>query len=287
MEVVRTIEDVRRLTRAWRMAGLRAGLVPTMGALHDGHLTLVDRARASCDRTLATLFVNPLQFGPSEDFDAYPRTEARDMELLTSRGCDAVFVPSVTELYPLGPPTPATFPTSIQIAGMSQRLCGAFRPGHFTGVATVVMKFFMIVQPDAAFFGEKDFQQLQIIRRMVKDLDMPIEIVGVPTVRETDGLAMSSRNQYLTPHERQAAPHLHAVLRRIRTEVLGGSNVAEAIDRGKRSLIDAGFSTVDYVSLVDDETLDDLQQPAPGARLLAAARLGRTRLIDNIPIDQS
>jgi pantoate--beta-alanine ligase len=284
MEVVRTIEDVRGVARGWRAAGLRAGLVPTMGALHDGHLTLVDGARAACDRTMATLFVNPLQFGPSEDFDAYPRTEARDIELLASRGCDVVFIPSVIELYPLGPPSPSTFPTSIHIAGMSERLCGAFRPGHFSGVATVVMKFFMIVQPDAAFFGEKDFQQLQIIRRMVRDLDVPIEIVGVPTVRETDGLAMSSRNQYLTPAERAVAPRLHAVLQQIRSEAVGGARVAESIARGRRSLIDQGFGSVDYISLVDDESLEDLETPLPGGRLVAAARLGRTRLIDNIPV---
>lgn len=287
MEVVRTIEEVRRVARGWRAAGLRSGLVPTMGALHDGHLTLVDRARAACDRTVATLFVNPLQFGPSEDFDAYPRTEARDIELLTSRECDVVFIPSVGELYPLGAPSPSTFPTSIHIAGMSERLCGAFRPGHFSGVATVVMKFFMIVQPDAAFFGEKDFQQLQIIRRMVKDLDVPFDIVGVATIREADGLAMSSRNQYLTPRERAVAPQLHAALQQVRLEALGGADVAGSIARAKASLLAQGFSSIDYVSLVDRETLEDLQQPAAGARLVAAARLGRTRLIDNIPVDES
>ena len=286
MEVVRTIAEVRRVARAWRGAGLRAGLVPTMGALHDGHLTLVERAREACDRTVATLFVNPLQFGPSEDFEAYPRTEARDLELLASRGCDIVFIPSVSELYPLGPPTAATFPTSIHIAGMSERLCGAFRPGHFAGVATVVMKFFMIVQPDAAFFGEKDFQQLQIIRRMVRDLDVPIDIAGVATIREVDGLAMSSRNQYLTAAERRVAPRLHATLQQIRTELLGGADAAGAIERARQSLLEHGFSSVDYVSLADPDSLEDVQRPVPGARLLAAARLGRTRLIDNIPIDQ-
>lgn len=283
MDVLRTIEDVRRNASGWRRDGLRAGLVPTMGALHDGHLTLVDHARGACDRTIATLFVNPLQFGPSEDFDAYPRTEQRDLELLRARGCDAAFAPSTRELYPAGPPTPGVFLTTVQVARMSDRLCGGFRPGHFAGVTTIVMKLFNIVMPDAAFFGEKDFQQLQIIRRMVADLNVPVEIVGVPTVREADGLAMSSRNQYLTPAERAIAPALYAALDRVRLEMREGLHADAALDRARRALVEKGF-TVDYVSVVSPDTLEPVAKPVPGGRVLAAARLGRTRLIDNVQI---
>jgi pantoate--beta-alanine ligase len=284
MDVLRTIDEVRATMRGWRSDGARCGLVLTMGALHAGHRALVERSRTACDRTVATLFVNPLQFGPSEDFDLYPRTEARDIELLTSGGCDAVFAPSTSELYPEGARTPDAFRTSVHVDGMSERLCGEFRPGHFAGVTTVVMKFFMIVMPDVAFFGEKDFQQLQIIRRMVADLNVPIEITGVATVREADGLAMSSRNQYLTTGERQVAPLLYVILNQARGELLGGSKVESVLQRARRTLVESGFTSVDYVSLVASENLEPLHEVRPGARLVAAARLGRTRLIDNIAL---
>src|SRR5687767_10448448 len=207
MAVARSVVALRQAVGEWRAAGLRVGLVPTMGAIHDGHLALVRAARGQCDRVVASLFVNPKQFGPSEDFTAYPRDEATDRAAFARGGVDLVFAPTVEEMYPDG------FATTVQVGGPSEGMDGAHRPGHFDGVATVVSKLLLQCLPDAAYFGEKDYQQLTVVRRMVRDLDIPVRIEGVPTVREADGLALSSRNVYLSPPERQIAPLLYRVLR--------------------------------------------------------------------------
>lgn len=284
MEIVRRIQDIREQVRQWRSAGCTIGLVPTMGALHEGHLALVDRSRARCQRTIATLFVNPTQFTQSEDFQQYPRQEARDSELLESHGCDSLFAPSANEMYPDGHRIPEQFRTTVHVHGLSEELCGAIRPGHFIGSATVVMKLLMIAGPDVAFFGEKDFQQLQVFRRMVRDLDVPVEIEGVETVREPDGLAMSSRNAYLTPSERASAPLLFRVLNCAAGELQRGSEVAAATARAAEALRKGGFQSVDYVALVDPETLRPIADVKKATRLLAAAWLGRARLIDNVSV---
>jgi pantoate--beta-alanine ligase len=253
-----------------------------MGSLHAGHLALIDRAQAENDRVLATLFVNPLQFGPAEDFEAYPRDDERDFELLRERGGDGVFAPSVREMFPDGSGLDER--TRVSVAPLASVLCGKGRPGHFDGVATIVLKLLMIAQADAAYFGEKDFQQLTIVKRMVRDLSVPVRIVSVPIVRESDGLALSSRNIYLDARQRSVAPELRAVLGEVREQVERGTSVEAAASAGRARLIAAGFDRVEYLSLVDGETLQDLTRGAPGARLLAAAWLGRTRLIDNISL---
>ena len=256
----------------------RVALVPTMGALHEGHLALVREARRHADAVMATIFVNPLQFGPSEDLARYPRSEARDLELLAAEGCELVWVPQVADLYPAG------FATSIEVAGVSERWEGAARPGHFAGVATVVAKLLIALSPDVVLFGEKDWQQVAVVRRLVEDLGLPHEIVAVATVREADGLALSSRNAYLSPDERSRAVALPNALRRAAGEIGEGARVAEALAAARKSLTDAGFVQIDYLALVDGETLEPLNQAQPGSRLIAAAKIGGTRLIDNFPV---
>ncbi len=284
LTIVRTVADVRGTLADWRARRLSVGLVPTMGSLHEGHLALIRRARTEHDRVLATLFVNPLQFGPAEDFDAYPRDDGRDFTLLRERLCDAVFAPSVREMFPDGSGALEDAWTRVSVAPLAGLLCGQNRPGHFDGVATIVLKLLLIALPDAAYFGEKDFQQLAIIRRMVLDLSVPVRIEGVPIVREPDGLALSSRNAYLDPAQRAVAPALQRVLRWTRAELVRGIEPAVALAAGRARLLADGFDRVDYLTLASAQTLQELPHVCPGARLFAAAWLGRTRLIDNIPI---
>ncbi|SBW12349.1 pantothenate synthetase [uncultured Alphaproteobacteria bacterium] len=277
--VTHRVADLRARVAAWRKDGLRVALVPTMGALHQGHLALVRRALELADRVVVSVFVNPIQFGPNEDFDAYPRTLDADRALLATVGASLAFAPSVAEMYPEG------FSTAVTVSGVSEGLCGGSRPGHFSGVATVVTKLLLQTLPDVACFGEKDYQQVQVIRRFVRDLDIPVEIVGVPTVREADGLARSSRNAYLTPEERAAAPNLHRTLQDTAAAIRTGSAVDAALEAGKRALLAAGFAAVDYLELRAAEGLAPLAALDRPARLLVAARLGKTRLIDNIPVE--
>lgn len=283
MQTADRLEVLRTIVSGWRAGGERIALVPTMGALHEGHLTLVREARARANRVVVSIFVNPAQFGPGEDLAAYPRRLAADSALLVAEGVDLLWAPPVEEVYPQG------FATTISVAGLTADFCGAARPGHFDGVATVVAKLFNQVQPDCALFGEKDFQQLAMIRRMARDLDLVRPhvdaIIGVPTVREPDGLALSSRNQYLTAEERAAAAALPREMQAATAQIAAGAPVAEALATLEQALIDAGFASVDYAALADAETLAQLhEQPRHPARLLVAARMGRTRLIDNLPV---
>lgn len=283
MQTADRLEVLRTIVSGWRAGGERIALVPTMGALHEGHLTLVREARARANRVVVSIFVNPAQFGPGEDLAAYPRRLAADSALLVAEGVDLLWAPPVEEVYPQG------FATTISVAGLTADFCGAARPGHFDGVATVVAKLFNQVQPDCALFGEKDFQQLAMIRRMARDLDLVRPhvdaIIGVPTVREPDGLALSSRNQYLTAEERAAAAALPRAMQAATAQIAAGAPVAEALATLEQALIDAGFASVDYAALADAETLAQLhEQPRHPARLLVAARMGRTRLIDNLPV---
>lgn len=275
---VRTVADLRAHVGGWRAAGQSVALVPTMGALHPGHISLVKRGLQLADRVCVTLFVNPKQFGPTEDYSVYPRSEAADAALLAEAGAGLLYAPGVDVMYPEG------FSTAITVGGVSEGLCGAFRPAMFTGVATVVTKLLLQAQPDVAIFGEKDFQQLQVIRRLVRDLDIPVEIAGAPTLREADGLAMSSRNAYLTPDERGAAPHLHRVIAEVAQAVAGGRAASEATDWARGELLACGFAKVDYIEVRDADTLAPVEHPAEPARVLAAAWLGKARLIDNVPL---
>lgn len=277
LPIVRTVADLRAQVSAWRQAGLRTALVPTMGALHDGHLTLVRRGRELADRVIATVFVNPTQFGPNEDFSRYPRDEAGDAAKLASAGCDLLFAPTVDVMYPAG------FSTSIDVGPVTSRWEGAFRPGHFQGVATVVTKLLLQAGADVACFGEKDYQQLCTIRQLARDLDIPVQIEGVPTVREADGLALSSRNAYLSPEQRQVAGQLNIAMRDAITRLHAGEAVEAVLAAGTQALLDAGFAAVDYLSLVDALTLEPLSEPAAG-RLICTARLGGVRLLDNMAV---
>lgn len=281
MQTVTTIAEVRSLVAAWRAAGQRIAFVPTMGNLHAGHIHLVDEAHRYADRVVASIFVNPLQFGPSEDFAAYPRTLAADQEKLAAAGCDLLFAPGEREMYPLG----CEGLTCVEVPGLSDILCGAFRPGHFRGVATVVSKLFHIVQPDVALFGEKDYQQLLVIRRMVRDLDMPVEIIGVATVREADGLALSSRNGYLSADERRLAAGLYAALQALAAQLREGRQDYAALEAAAVARLEQAGFRPDYVSV---RRAADLGLPQAGERrlvVLVAARLGKTRLIDNLLIE--
>ncbi|KAB1075796.1 pantoate--beta-alanine ligase [Methylobacterium planeticum] len=269
---------LRATVEAWRRAGESVVLVPTMGALHAGHLALVAHAKAIGRRAVVSIFVNPTQFGPNEDFARYPRDVAADLAELAGPGADAAWTPEVETMYPPG------FATRIAVAGLSEGLCGSVRPGHFAGVATVVTKLLNQVRPDIALFGEKDFQQLQVIRRAVRDLDLGVEIRGVPTIREADGLALSSRNRYLDAAERAVAPRLHAVLARIAAALREGAAAAPLLAEGVAELSAAGFGPVQYLEVRDAETLAPLERVAGPARVLAAAYLGRTRLIDNVAV---
>ena len=280
LSIVRTVAELRARVRGWRAEGLRVGLVPTMGALHEGHLSLVRRAHESADRVVASIFVNPAQFAPGEDFEAYPRDETRDAELLASVGCHLLYAPPVEAIYPHG------FSAAVTVAGVSAELEGAARPTHFAGVATVVAKLLIQAEADVAVFGEKDYQQLLVIRRMARDLDIPTEIVGAPTVREQDGLARSSRNAYLSEAERLLAGRLNGVLADMAEALADGAAVAEAEAAARAALQDAGITAIDYI---EARGAEDLRRLGPGpvqepARVLAAIRIGRTRLIDNMAV---
>jgi pantoate--beta-alanine ligase len=278
MDVARSVGALRQAVAGWRRAGERVGLVPTMGALHAGHTALIAAARAQCRRTVVTIFVNPKQFGSREDFTTYPRPEADDLEKLTKAGADLAFIPAVAEMYPEG------FATAISVGGPSQGLCGAHRPGHFDGVATVVAKLLTQTAPDAAFFGEKDYQQLLVVRRMARDLDLPVEIVGVPTVREADGLALSSRNVYLSAEERRLAPSLYRVMRQAAGDIARGADTSSILQSAASELTRLGIA-VEYLELRDAASLAPMLGPSPApARLLAAVHLGPTRLIDNVAV---
>lgn len=272
------VAPLRTATAGWRARGERIVLVPTMGALHAGHLALMAHARTIGDRVVASIFVNPTQFGPTEDFSRYPRDVEADLALLAGAGVDAAYLPGVETMYPPG------FSTRIEVADLTEGLCGAFRPGHFTGVATVVAKLVNQVGPDVALFGEKDYQQLRVITRAMRDLDVPVEIRGVPTLREADGLALSSRNRYLTPQERAVAPRLNAVLSRIAGALSAGEPATGPVAEGIADLEAAGFAPVQYLAVCDADTLAPVERVVRPARVLAAAYLGRTRLIDNVPV---
>jgi pantoate--beta-alanine ligase len=283
VQIASTLDVLRTTLAGLRESGGSVGFVPTMGALHEGHLTLVRRAREACDHVVASIFVNPAQFGPNEDLDAYPRQLAEDSAMLEGEGVALLWAPTVGAMYPAG------FTTGISVKGVSEGLCGAARPGHFDGVATVVAKLFNQIRPDRAFFGEKDYQQLAVIRTMARDLDLtrpePHAIIGVPTVREADGLAMSSRNRYLSPAQRTAAATLPTAMREGVEAIEAGEPVRETLAALGGRLVSAGFEAPDYVTLADAGSLAPLEElgEAP-ARLLVAARIGGTRLIDNMAV---
>jgi pantoate--beta-alanine ligase len=274
---VRTVDDLRAQVAKWRQAGETIALVPTMGALHAGHLSLIGIAKDHAKRVVASIFVNPTQFGPKEDFKRYPRDEAGDAAKLAEAGVDLVFVPSMDEMYPAG------FATKVSLPSLTEDLCGAARPNHFEGVATVVTKLLLQCAPDVAVFGEKDFQQLLVIKRLVRDLNIPVEIVAAPIIREQDGLALSSRNAYLSPAERKTAAILHQVLAEAAASLANGEGCDAVASAGRFKLEGKGFR-VDYVAVRDPDTLAPLFGPIRGpARVMAAAFLGTTRLIDNVP----
>lgn len=278
MQTIRQLKPLRKAIAALRAQGGKVALVPTMGALHAGHMALVAEAKRRAEHVVASIFVNPRQFAPSEDLAAYPRRAAKDSAMLSEAGVSVLWMPDVEVMYPAG------YATNVSVSGVSEGLDGAARPGHFDGVATVVAKLFNQVRPDVALFGEKDFQQLAVIRRMVADLDFGIEIVGVPTEREEDGLALSSRNVYLTDEERQQARALPRALGAAASAIESGGDVAEALARAEAALIEGGFQSVDYVAFCDAETLRPVASLERAARLLAAARIGKARLIDNVPV---
>jgi pantoate--beta-alanine ligase len=274
-----TVADLRLRVRTWRSEGRRIGLVPTMGALHEGHISLVRIALETCDRVVTSIFVNPTQFAPNEDFSTYPRTFDDDVAQLARANCHLVWAPTASEMYPTG------FATRVVPGGASEGLETDFRPHFFGGVATVCTKLFQQVTPDIAVFGEKDYQQLAVIRQIVRDLDMPLAIVGAATVREADGLAMSSRNRYLSADDRRTAPLIHQAISDVAARILKGGNADEACAEAAQRLTAGGFGKIDYVAVRDAATLG-AYDPAKGAgRVLAAAWLGKTRLIDNIPIE--
>jgi pantoate--beta-alanine ligase len=276
LDIVRSVAELRARVRYWRDQGLTVAMVPTMGALHQGHLSLVAKALEHADRVVTSVFVNPTQFGPNEDFSRYPRQEARDAELLEGAGCHLLFAPTVAEMYPDG------FATAITVSGVSEGLCGDVRPGHFSGVATVVTKLLLQCLPDMAVFGEKDYQQLAVIRRFARDLDLPVAILGAPTLREEDGLAMSSRNAYLSAEDRAKASWLIRALTGIADGLRAGAKASDLCPKAAEGLLKAGFASVDYVEIRDSETLAPVETAERPVRILAAARLGNTRLIDNI-----
>ncbi|MCV0348994.1 MAG: pantoate--beta-alanine ligase [Nitratireductor sp.] len=278
LSILRTVADLRDRVQTWRRAGERVAVVPTMGALHKGHLSLVRAGRERAERVIVTLFVNPKQFNNASDLAAYPRTEADDAAKLAPFGVDVLFAPGVEEMYGNG------FATTVSVSGVSEGLCGAHRPGHFDGVATVVSKLLLQSGADCALFGEKDFQQLLVVRRLVADLNIPTEIIGCPTVREADGLALSSRNVRLTPEERRKAPAIANVLRETAERLASGMLAAPALEAARSALEAAGFDRVEYFDLRDAETLLPIERVDQPARLLAAAWLGETRLIDNLPV---
>lgn len=279
MQIIRDLTTLHAALDALRRDGGSVAMVPTMGALHAGHMSLVEEAARRADHVVASIFVNPTQFGPNEDLSAYPRQEKADAALLDAAGVAILWAPDVAEMYPEG------FATSIHVAGVSEGLCGAARPGHFDGVATVVAKLFGQIRPDIALFGEKDYQQLAVIRRLVADLNLRVEIAGVPTARAPDGLALSSRNAYLSTEERAAAVALPRALEAAAAAMRGGQPVAAALADARAALNAAGFSRIDYVALCDAASLAPLELLDRPARLLVAALLGKTRLIDNIAVN--
>ena len=278
MQSIREVPQLTAALIALRAGGKSLALVPTMGALHAGHMSLIEEARRKADRVVASIFVNPLQFGENEDLDRYPRQEAKDGVMLEEAGCDLLWLPAAADIYPPG------FATTISVKGLGDRWEGEARPGHFDGVATVVAKLLCAIRPDIALFGEKDFQQLAVIRRMAQDLQLGVEVLGVETVRDEDGLALSSRNAYLSADERTRAVELPGALNEAAERILAGTPVAEALREAKNRLSAAGFSRIDYVALVNAMTLEPLDRPVGPMRLIAAAVIGTTRLIDNIAV---
>jgi pantoate--beta-alanine ligase len=283
LRVVRTVQEVRAEVGGWRSSGFSVGSVPTMGALHEGHLSLVRRARAECDRVVATLFVNPLQFGPDDDFDRYPRDEPGDIAKLTGEGCDLLFAPDVAEMFPDGPES-AGFLTRVTVLRLSEQLCGRSRPTHFAGMITETLKLLLITLADRTYWGEKDYQQLRVVGRAVRDLNVPVTVVGVPTVREADGLAMSSRNGYLDVEQRRVAPALYRTITTLADRLSADPHLDAAAEAKHAAvdLLDRGFDSVDYLEVVDAQTLLPLSRVEREARVLVAAQLGRARLIDNV-----
>lgn len=278
MQTIRSVEALRESIAALRADGGAVALVPTMGALHAGHVALVEEARKRATHVVASIFVNPMQFGPAEDLARYPRRLAKDSAMLAEAGCAILWTPEIEDMYPAG------FATTVSVTGLTEGFEGTVRPGHFDGVATVVAKLFNQVRPDIAMFGEKDYQQLAVIRRMVADLDMGIEIVGVPTQRDEDGLALSSRNVYLTEAERAQARALPRALGEAAGAIAAGGPVDEALEKATAAMLKGGFDSVDYVALVDAESMAAIDRLNRPARLLAAARMGSTRLLDNVAV---
>ncbi|HEX2813128.1 MAG TPA: pantoate--beta-alanine ligase [Sphingopyxis sp.] len=279
MQIIRDIAMLRRAVSALKQGGKSVALVPTMGALHDGHLSLVRMGRRVADHVVVSIFVNPTQFGPNEDFAAYPRDEDRDAALLVEAGVALLWAPDVGTMYPAG------HSTHIEVAELGADYCGAARPGHFDGVATIVSKLFNQVRPDIAIFGEKDWQQLAIIRRMARDLDFALDILGAPIARDADGLALSSRNAYLSKQQREAAIAFPGALKAAARAIAGGADVGEALAKAEADIVAGGFDSVDYVALADADSLERLTAFHKPARLLAAARMGKTRLIDNLAVE--
>ncbi|QKC86796.1 pantoate--beta-alanine ligase [Mesorhizobium sp. NZP2077] len=274
--IVRTVAELRSIVSAWRREGLKVAVVPTMGALHEGHLSLVRAALERVDRVIVTLFINPRQFNNEADLAAYPRTEHEDAAKLAPLGAHMLYAPDASEMYPEG------FATTVSVSGVSDGLCGAYRPGHFDGVATVVAKLFLQTGADLAFFGEKDFQQLHVVRRLTRDLDIPIEIVACPTVREADGLAMSSRNLRLSSGQRQAAPSLAEILFASAERLATGATADDVLAEAHKAILAAGYKEVEYLELRADDDLSPLDAADRSARILVAAWLGDVRLIDNV-----
>ncbi|MBO9507327.1 pantoate--beta-alanine ligase [Thalassospira sp. A3_1] len=277
LKTVHSVAELRAVIAQWRAEGLRVGLVPTMGALHAGHISLTEHIRNHADRVVVSIFVNPTQFGPNEDFGAYPRTLPDDQKMLDAAGVDLCFAPSVEEMYPEG------FATRVSVDGsLTNVLCGAARPGHFDGVAQIVTKLLLQALPDCAIFGQKDYQQLMVIRRFSTDLNIPVEIIGAPILREEDGLAMSSRNRYLTLAERVVAPTLNRVLADITRAAATGQDIAPLLTKGREDILRAGFSPIDYLEIRDANTLELVTERVTGpSRVFVAAHLGKARLIDN------
>ena len=278
LEVVRTIAELRQHTSRWRIAGQTIGLIPTMGALHNGHLSLIKLAQGKCDRVIATIFVNPRQFLPNEDFDEYPRNEESDIQKLIEMGVDLLFAPKAPEMYQ------PDASTTVVISKLTDCLCATSRPGFFDGVGTVVTKLLIQALPDLAIFGEKDYQQLLVIKRLARDLDIPVEIIGAPTIREADGLAVSSRNVFLSQTNRETASKVFEILKKTATAIALGNDVLVACEEARSELILAGFSEIDYFEARHSETLELIQNFENSGRLFAAVWLGPTRLIDNLEI---